>query len=133
METFQPREVLIVDDDADNNLFCRMAVKSVVKTDIRDFTDPDEALRYLKENTPEGPKDSVLFLDLNMPSMTGWDFLEYCSRLDSFIDRRYRIFILSSSVDEKDSEKAKAHGMVEDYLEKPLTKPKLKKILGLKD
>ncbi|WP_287059311.1 response regulator, partial [Algoriphagus sp.] len=67
-----------------------------------------------------------LFLDLNMPEMTGWDFL------DNFDSQKNEaeIYILSSSVDERDINKASKYQVVKDYLSKPLIKKYIKSIFN---
>jgi CheY-like chemotaxis protein len=71
-------------------------------------------------------KPNYLFLDLNMPEMTGWDFL------DSFNadQNEAQIYILSSSVDERDISKASRYSFVKDYLSKPLIKKYIKSIFN---
>ncbi len=71
-------------------------------------------------------KANYLFLDLNMPEMNGWDFL------DSFNSDKNeaQIYILSSSVDERDINKASRYSIVKDYLSKPLIKKYIKSIFN---
>lgn len=71
-------------------------------------------------------KPNFLFLDLNMPEMNGWDFLD---RFQTDKNEA-KIYILSSSVDERDISKASKYSMVKDYLTKPLIKKYIKSIFS---
>lgn len=122
---------IIVDDDPINNKLCRHIIKSTVKeADITDFTFPSKAVEYIK--TPEaygsGENPVILLLDLNMPMISGWDFLELFSEMEHAIRKKYRIFILSSSIDARDVVRADENEHVCGYLSKPLTKDKIKSI-----
>ena len=83
-----------------------------------------ELMNYLMTENAILPH--VLFLDLNMPEMTGWDFL------DKFNPNHEeaQIYILSSSVDERDISKASQYSIVKDYLSKPLIKKYIKNIFN---
>ena len=74
-----------------------------------------------EESLPE-----VIFLDLNMPIMDGWEFLDEFGKLSE--EKDIRIYILSSSVDSRDMERAKKYGMVNGFIAKPLTDAKIKEL-----
>jgi CheY-like chemotaxis protein len=87
----------------------------------------EEALKYfnsLKTNNSI-KKPQLIFLDLNMPVMNGWEFL------DSFMSKEYseyhdtKIVILSSTIDPEDLKKSKKYPMVLDFLPKPISKEML--------
>tara|TARA_R110002051_G_scaffold181460_1_gene250950 strand:+ start:21734 stop:22150 length:417 start_codon:yes stop_codon:yes gene_type:complete len=61
----------------------------------------------------------VIFLDLNMPTMDGWEFLDEFIQLP--IQNRPKVFIVSSSIDQKDIQKAHSYAIVQDFIEKPLS------------
>ena len=69
----------------------------------------------------------VIFLDLNMPIMDGWEFLDEFGKLSG--EKGIRIYILSSSVDSRDMERAKNYGMVNGFIAKPLTDAKIKELV----
>jgi CheY-like chemotaxis protein len=70
----------------------------------------------------------VIFLDLNMPVMDGWDFLDEFRKLPAPV--QVDIYILSSSIDPADTTRAKQYAEVRDFLVKPLTSGKLKELMG---
>ena len=64
---------------------------------------------------------ALVLLDINMPSMSGWEFLEMFDNLDYDVKERVRICILSSSIDDRDRERSYSNKNVADFLVKPLT------------
>jgi len=118
-------EVILVDDDEISNLISSLTVEMILgKGSVRQsFTKAAAALEYLQSFTP-GKADSatILLLDLNMPLMTGWEFLERFDQLSTLIKERVYIHILSSSVDNRDKERSYANKNVVSFLVKPLTK-----------
>lgn len=119
-----PKRFLLVDDDEINNLIITHLLKTSVSSEIEiiSFTDPIKGIEFVsnyKFNKKEIP--TVLFLDLNMPIINGWDFIDRFNKLDKKISNQFTIFILSSSVDNRDIERARAIPIVSDYLIKPLT------------
>ncbi len=124
MSTFK---YLIVDDDALNNLICRKVIKKAVPdAEIVTFLEPEHGLDYLLNLAPHA-KPVLLFLDINMPTMTGWEFLSQFERYDEGIRNRVVVYILSSSVDERDIEKAHSNILVKGFYSKPLTEDMVRK------
>jgi response regulator RpfG family c-di-GMP phosphodiesterase len=124
---------VIIDDDPVNNALCKMIIKMVLgKMDVRTFTLPEKGFQFLETeySGKENDSISIILLDLNMPIMSGWEFLERFEELDSQIKSQLEIYILSSSVDPRDKERADADKNVEDYIIKPLTKEIVKGILN---
>ena len=95
------------------------------------FKNGYEAITYLKpiieqgEDTPE-----VIFLDLNMPVMDGWQFLEEFTAIPPPPKKEIIIYIVSSSIDPQDLEKAKSYENVDNYIVKPIEIDKLQEILN---
>lgn len=119
------KRFLIVDDDSINNLLTKMVLKKTfLEVQVNAFTEPKDALNFMKceQNfLPENGK-IILFLDINMPTMTGWEYLDAFEQFDEAIKNLYEIYILSSSVHPKDITRAKENCHVIDFLEKPLKK-----------
>ncbi|CAM4421787.1 response regulator [Flavobacterium terrigena] len=116
------KRFIVIDDDPINNLLCTKNIKkSVEGADVITFTDAETGLDYIKSNfsSPNAEK-VVLFLDINMPTMSGWEFMEEFHNVNAEIKDHVSIYILSSSVSEVDKQKAKIDPDVIDYIEKPL-------------
>lgn len=111
------REILIIDDDQICNLITNILVSSKFpQQEIHLFPNGQEALEHLASN-PHQPY--LILLDLNMPVMNGWEFLEAINLRQSFPD--LDIYVVSSSVNTEDQELALKHPLVRDYFVKPLT------------
>jgi CheY-like chemotaxis protein len=115
--------ILLIDDDlAINFLHKRLLTKIDLAETIMPSFNGVEAIRDVKHlNNSLGTNDLVLiFLDINMPIMDGWDFLEIFKQLSNELKYNYKIFVLSSSINPDDIEKAKNNSFVTDYCSKPL-------------
>ncbi len=119
------RKVVVIDDDPANNTVFKIILNSMCRPmvpDITDFTLPEEGLSYLTRTLMEDNDERiVLFLDINMPVLMGWDVLDRLHRLPGFAKERLTVFMLSSSVDPADKKRAGQHPLVERFLEKPVT------------
>lgn len=118
-------DFIFVDDEEINNLICRMTVEVVLgkKVTTTSFVNPVLALEHLKTFRPRDPGVlTVLLLDINMPVISGWEFLERFDNLPEIIKEGIRIYILSSSVDQRDRDRSYANKNVTDFLVKPLSK-----------
>ena len=115
---------IVVDDDSFNNLVCKYSIlKFDTNAEIQLFTDPEKALAAIREqfsNTTEN-LDTVLFLDINMPVMSGWEFLDEFETFDKKIHQQITIYILSSSIDPGDKIYADNNSFVKGYYPKPLS------------
>ncbi|MDF4220470.1 response regulator [Maribacter sp. M208] len=76
------------------------------------------------------PLPDVIFLDLNMPILNGWEFLDEFKNCKSPLSKKIVIYIISSSVDPRDLERVKNYEQVDTYILKPITPDDLGKILG---
>ncbi len=126
------RRFLIVDDDPQNNIISKMALrKSLGEVQVTDFIIPERGLEYIQsEFTIAKSEKTILLLDLNMPTMSGWEFLEKFETLEDQIKNQFDIYILSSSVDPREIEKARENPLVINFIEKPLGKKMLLEMFG---
>ncbi len=91
------------------------------------FQNGKEALEKIVELLQsQGVLPEVIFLDLNMPIMDGWEFLEAFGKLSGV--EHIRLYILSSSIDSRDMERAKQYDIVTDFIAKPLTDGRISKL-----
>ncbi len=95
------------------------------------FKDGEEALRYLEEHAHAADAlPDVLIVDINMPFMDGWQFLDAFQALRTRLSKAIDIYMVSSSNDDRDARRALNIDGVRDYVEKPITREKLSLILA---
>jgi two-component SAPR family response regulator len=112
---------IIVDDDPTNNMICNMSLKNALGTvEAKIFTEPEEGLLYIKNNFNINSDPTILFLDLNMPTLTGWQFLERYEDFNEEVKKQINIYLLSSSIDKRDWDKSKKNKYVKGFLVKPM-------------
>lgn len=125
-----PSRFIIVDNDPVNNLLCSLAIKdSAANADILAFTDPLKAFEYISAYNESKNSLNILLLDINMPVWSGWDFTDHFDKLDEKIKDHFKIYILSSSIDNDDKLRALENKNVVAYIEKPLTEEKVFSLL----
>lgn len=120
--------VLLIDDDLTINYYHnRLIEKSSITTNITISKNGKDGLdSFLQLNNKiKGEELALIFLDLNMPIMNGWEFLDNLSKLKEGIKMNYKIYILSSTINPDDKKKAKENALVSGFLTKPLTKEHL--------
>jgi two-component SAPR family response regulator len=122
---------IIIDDDYVSNLICRKIVKHVLpEVNLQSFTNAEEALAYIKSFYVYPCKNkTILLLDINMPILSGWDFIERFENFDTYIKEQLKIYMLSSSIDQCDKDNAVKNKNVCGYIEKPLTIEIIEKIV----
>jgi CheY-like chemotaxis protein len=128
----QQQLILIDDNDIDQLLHKKIIELAKPDTLIKLFGDAPSALEYIT-HAPEDPHiENTILLDIQMPVMNGFQFLEAYDLLPEDIKGRYTIFILSSSVNQYDISRAKNNPYVKDMIIKPLTKDTLLNLLQKK-
>ncbi len=128
--------ISIIDDDSIYKFTIIKTIESVnIAKKIHVFNDGEEGLRFLTNNIEkENDLPDVIFLDLNMPYMDGWEFLEEFALLKSKLPKEIVIYVVSSSVSELDIQRAKEISDVAAYMVKPITTDKFKTLIeGLQE
>ncbi|MFA9188313.1 response regulator [Flavobacterium sp. FBOR7N2.3] len=116
---------VIDDDKLSIKLMSMLISKNNFCDEIISFYNPQNALDELKNNAANPSKlPDVILLDLNMPVLDGWQFLDEFTQVD--FAKKIVIFIVSSSIDPSDLEMAKNYPIIKDYIVKPLSSEKLK-------
>jgi len=123
--------IMLVDDDHHDNFFHEREIKKTSsETIVIEKNTGLEALEYLNsQKEDKNMLPDLIFLDINMPGMNGWDFLAEYEQLDTELQNRVIIIMLTTSDNEDDVSRAKAWRSVSDYITKPLTKEIMENII----
>lgn len=117
---------LVDDDDVYKFTFTKTLKSAKIPKKILMFSDGEEALDFMLDNlSNQSALPDVIFLDINMPIMDGWEFLEEFVELKPKVGKEITIYMVSSSIDPVDFEKAKKISAVSDYLIKPVNEDEL--------
>ena len=113
-------------------LMRKMIEKKYKGSKMLEFYNGLEAIEFIKENIHDTPLlPDIIFLDINMPVMDGWEFIESFARIKHKITKPITIYMVSSSVDEADIERAKNIREISDFICKPMTIEKVNQIFGV--
>jgi CheY-like chemotaxis protein len=124
---------IIIDDEENDNFICEAILRtSHIAEEVRTFVSAKQALAYISKDesiaVPAEDEKKIILLDIHMPMMNGWEFLDQLDHLPVRIKDRYKLYILSSSVNLQDKQRARANKYICDFLVKPLT---VEMVLGL--
>jgi CheY-like chemotaxis protein len=127
----RPINIFIIDDD---KLFVFLTKKTIgatqIATSIKEFGDGEEAINYLRQSCGRTELlPDIIMLDLSMPIMDGWEFLNEYKSLDIGTNKFPKLYIFSSSISPHDQERAKSINFVSDFIIKPLLKEKFIEII----
>jgi len=130
MIPFKYKSVLLVDDSYIDNLINRKILDNGnFAQSITVIESPKEAFNYIKDLYLEGKElPEVIFLDLRMPVMNGFEFLKALTVLPELGPDKIKIYVLTSSLDPKDIRRVKENHMVSKFIGKPLTNQILQEI-----
>jgi CheY-like chemotaxis protein len=127
-------KILLVDDDSTSNFLTQMILEDLQVTDaIIVKKNGQEALDYINEICLQKNEDcpELIFLDINMPIMDGFELLDELQRLNKLhnLDNPITVVLLTTSNNPKDIEKAKTYDITY-YIEKPLTEDSIRHLLS---
>lgn len=125
-------KVFIIDDDPIHHRIVQIIiVKHKIFENYQSFTDARIAVEFLTENAKTSAElPDIILLDLNMPHMDGWEFLEEFKIIKPQLQKEIKIYIVSSSVDEQDILRSKTYPFVSEFISKPLSPESLKNTLN---
>ncbi|MGN6177854.1 MAG: response regulator [Mucilaginibacter sp.] len=128
--------ILLVDDDEINNFISiKLIRKALFNAEITACLNGKFAIDQLVEMQRKGADKlpDYILLDINMPIMNGWEFLDEYKRLNIDPDGKTKIFIISSSVFSNDINKARSYQLVKSFISKPLSVDKIKEMFTIEE
>ncbi len=125
------RKICIIDDDKIYRFTTEKYIEMLKLADkIITFSDGEEAIEFFKQNalnTEELP--DIILLDVNMPIMDGWDFIEEYSSFQPRPAKRITLYMVTSSIDHRDREKAAKISEIHDFVIKPISEEQLVELI----
>ncbi len=115
--------VLLIDDEPVFNMINERVIQMAkYSPKVSSFIDAGKALDELRLLAPEINRfPDFIFLDVNMPLMDGWGFLDELNKFPELIQQKCKVIMLSSSIDKFDIDKSKDYKMVSRFISKPLS------------
>lgn len=131
MPTHNPVTIALIDDDSIFQLTAsRMLHAADNQATVLQFSNGEEGLRYLLMNAENRANlPDIILLDINMPYMDGWTFLNDYGELKKQLQKNIIIYMVSSSIDPVDINRAKSNSNVKDFLIKPILSEGFRKLL----
>ncbi|BDD01771.1 response regulator [Persicobacter psychrovividus] len=123
-------KILLIDDEEATNFYHKHIISEIgVAEKIECFENGTDAINYLLKNNEDNDR-TLIFLDLNMPGISGWEFMEIFGNLKSITDfRNTKLYILTTSVHDDDEFKALEDMSINGFINKPLTQASVEDII----
>lgn len=124
--------ILLVDDDPDDNFLHQMIIEdSGFCEHVRIAENGIQALSYLTQTEASNyVRPDIILLDINMPGMNGFEFLQAYSSLPSHLKAKVVLMMLTTSLNPDDKRKAQAYGIIDSFKSKPLTMDLLAQVVN---
>lgn len=125
--------ILLIDDNESDNYYHEVIIEEVGCTEnVVALESGKDALEYLssKESNGKYPQPDLIFLDINMPGMNGWEFLEEYKKLDKDKQGNIVVVMLTTSLNPDDEAKASDLKEIKNFMNKPLTVDTLNQTLN---
>lgn len=124
------QNLYLVDDDDIYVFLTRKIIEETQLTEhIEVFNNGQDVLDYLKNINDDAMLPEIILLDLFMPVMDGWEFLEEFAMLKPKLNRKITIYVTSSSISPHDMQRAKNISDVTDYVIKPINKERFVELI----
>lgn len=121
-ETLRPLYILVDDDETNNSISRLLIANTIPDAEVVTFENPQNGLLYIRNDFAVDERTrATLLLNLNMPLMSGWEFLDNLLYMDKEVTDRIDVYILSASIDPSDRKRSGGIEIVKGFLDKPLT------------
>jgi CheY-like chemotaxis protein len=127
--------ILLIDDDKAANFIHTLTIQATgIQVQVQNVENAQDGLDYLTckgkfSHCSEFPRPGIVFLDINMPGMSGWDFLNEYEKLPEEVRGHLVIAMLTTSLNPDDADQAREFGYLEGFINKPLTKEAVRNIV----
>jgi CheY-like chemotaxis protein len=124
------KKIVIIDDDPIDHFMMKHILRDKDYFDITTYTVYGAlVLDYIEENKSEPEKlPDIIFLDLNMPEFSGWEFLERMESMHHGLNKDIQVYIISSSVRNLDKEASAKYPFVSQFISKPIERAEIEQI-----
>jgi response regulator RpfG family c-di-GMP phosphodiesterase len=117
---------IIDDNEVDNLVHSRIIKLTKPNSQIMSFSSGKTALQTIADGNVRPP--DIIFLDLNMPLMDGWEFLAGVQKLAEYLPTMPIVYLLTSSPDPRDIKRAEETPLISNFIIKPLAQEKVKQV-----
>ena len=122
-------DFIVIDDSKLDCFIAEKIIKNTGGTSVKSFLQASDALAYLKDTPVDPNHKTIILVDIQMPVMNGFDFVEEFEKLSPKIIAGYYVYIISSSINENDLNRVQNYSSVIQFINKPLTSINLKNIM----
>lgn len=98
--------------------------------ELQEFSNGLQAMNYLQNPNNADRLPDLIFVDINMPVMDGWDFMKIFEEIQSQLGKKIAVYAISSSVDHNDIDRAKDNPIIADYILKPISESYVEDIIN---
>ncbi|HEY9000938.1 MAG TPA: response regulator [Mucilaginibacter sp.] len=126
------RKLVFIDDDPIDHFLMKHILRGKNYFDTTTYTVYGSlVLDYIEEHKSEPEKlPDMIFVDLNMPMFSGWDFLKRMEQMQHEISKDIPVFVISSSLRPDDKATSSKYSFVQDFLSKPVNSEEIERIVG---
>jgi len=133
MNLIKPVKTVCVIDDDEIYVYGLKKIITIkqLAPNLLEFSNGKDAIEFIAnpENSDQLP--DVIFLDINMPIMDGWGFMESFVKIKSQLGKKITIYMVSSSINDEDVRRAKSISDISQYIVKPVTREKVMELFSL--
>ncbi len=130
MSQFKKLHFIVIDDSKLDCFIAEKIIRNTGKSDtITCFTRAIEALDYIGKAKPEEQSHTIILVDIQMPIMTGFEFVEEFQKFPDEITGNYTVYVISSSINDNDLSKVHNYPSIKQFLNKPINSNNLAVLL----